>query len=106
MSVIRVNKTKDYSVMSNYHLKDNNLSLKAKGLLSVMLSLPDNWKYTVSGLVSICKENETSIILVVFIFVIYGLSEKLWLNVDYNIMITAFSYLIFYNNNGVKKIDK
>ncbi len=47
--------------MSNYHLKDNNLSLKAKGLLSVMLSLPDNWKYTVSGLVSICKENETSI---------------------------------------------
>lgn len=61
MSVIRVNKTKDYSVMSNYHLKDNNLSLKAKGLLSVMLSLPDNWKYTVGGLVSICKENETSI---------------------------------------------
>lgn len=61
MSVIRVNKTKDYSVMSNIHLKDKNLSLKAKGLLSVMLSLPDNWKYTVDGIVAICKENETSV---------------------------------------------
>ena len=61
MSIIRVNKTKDYSVMSNYHLRDKNLSLKAKGLLSVMLSLPNEWDYSVSGLVLISKENETSI---------------------------------------------
>ena len=61
MSVIRVNKTKDYSTMSNYHLKDKNLSLKAKGLLSVMLSLPENWDYSIKGLVAISKENETSI---------------------------------------------
>lgn len=59
--IIRVNKTKDYTVMSNYHLKDKNLSLKAKGLLSVMLSLPDNWEYSISGLVKISKENETAI---------------------------------------------
>lgn len=61
MSVIRVNKNKDYSVISNYHLKDKNLSLKAKGLLSMMLSLPEDWNYTVEGLVAISKENETCI---------------------------------------------
>lgn len=61
MSVIRVNKTKNYTVMSNEHLKDKRLSLKAKGLLSVMLSLPDTWDYSISGLVAICKESETAI---------------------------------------------
>lgn len=61
MSVIRVEKTKNYTVMSNYHLKEKNMSLKAKGLLSVMLSLPDNWDYTISGLVSICKESESAV---------------------------------------------
>ena len=47
--------------MSNYHLRDKKLSLKAKGLLSYMLSLPDNWDYSLNGLVAICKEQETSI---------------------------------------------
>ena len=61
MAVIRVNKTKNYTVMSNYHLKDKRLSLKAKGLLSVMLSLTDEWNYSIAGLVAISKENETSI---------------------------------------------
>jgi hypothetical protein len=61
MAVIRVNKNSNYTVMSNVHLKDRRLSLKAKGLLSVMLSLPDEWDYSVAGLVSICKENETAI---------------------------------------------
>ena len=61
MSVIRVNKTKDYTVMSNCHIKDKRLSLKAKGLLSEMLSLPDDWDYTVDGLCLINKENKTSI---------------------------------------------
>ena len=61
MSVFRVNKTKDYTVISNYHLKDKHLSLKAKGLLSLMLALPDNWDYSIQGLVNICKENETSV---------------------------------------------
>lgn len=61
MSVIRVNKTKNYSVMSNYHFKDKRISLKAKGLLSQMLSLPDNWNYSISGLIAINKENETAI---------------------------------------------
>lgn len=61
MSVIRVEKTKNYTVMSNYHFKEKTMSLKAKGLLSLMLSLPDNWNYSISGLVAICKENETAI---------------------------------------------
>lgn len=61
MSVIRVEKTKNYTVMSNYHFKEKDMSLKAKGLLSLMLSLPDNWDYSISGLVIICKENETAI---------------------------------------------
>ena len=56
MAVIRVEKQKNYTVMSNYHLQDGNLSLKAKGLLSMMLSLPEDWIYSVEGLVSLCKE--------------------------------------------------
>ena len=61
MATIRVHKTKNYTVMSNTHLRDKNLSLKAKGLLSVMLSLPDNWDYSIAGLVTISKENETAV---------------------------------------------
>lgn len=61
MPTIRVNKTKDFTVMSNYHLRDKSMSLKAKGLLSLMLSLPDSWNFSISGLISICKEEETSI---------------------------------------------
>ena len=61
MAVIRVNKSKNYTVMSNYHFKDKNMSLKAKGLLSMMLSLPDNWNYSVEGLVAISKESKTVI---------------------------------------------
>ena len=47
--------------MSNVHLKDNRLTLKAKGLLSVCLALPDDWDYSIAGLVAICKENETAV---------------------------------------------
>ncbi len=61
MSIVRVNKSKKYSVMSNYHFKDKDLSLKAKGLLSLMFSLPEDWDYSINGLVSICKENESAI---------------------------------------------
>ncbi len=61
MAVIRVNKNKDYTVMSNRHLKEKEMSLKAKGLLSLMLSLPKGWDYSIAGLVAICKENENAI---------------------------------------------
>jgi hypothetical protein len=61
MAVFRVEKTRDYTVMSNYHIKDRSLSLKAKGLLSMMLSLPDEWNYSTRGLAAICKEGVDSI---------------------------------------------
>lgn len=61
MAVFRVEKTKDYTVMANHHLRNTLLSLKAKGLLSLMLSLPENWDYTTKGLSCICKDGIDSI---------------------------------------------
>lgn len=61
MAVIRVAKTDNYTVMSNHHLRNKNMSLKAKGLMSLMLSLPPTWDYSIGGLVAICKESHTSI---------------------------------------------
>ncbi len=61
MAVFRVERTNNYTVMSNYHLRDKSLSLKAKGLLSLMLSLPENWDYTLSGLARICMEGKDAI---------------------------------------------
>ena len=61
MAVFRIEKTRDYTVMSNHHLRDMSLSLKAKGLLSLMLSLPENWDYTMKGLSRICKDGIDSI---------------------------------------------
>lgn len=61
MAVFRVNKTKDFTIMSNHHLKNRSLSLKAKGLMSVMLSLPEEWDYTLKGLAHISKEGVDAI---------------------------------------------
>lgn len=61
MAIYRVERTRDYTVMSNYHLKDRELSLKAKGLLSMILSLPDEWNYTLRGLAAISKEGVDAI---------------------------------------------
>ena len=61
MAVFRIEKTRDYTVMSNYHLRDMELSCKACGLLSKMLSLPEEWDYTTRGLARICKDGVDSI---------------------------------------------
>lgn len=61
MSVIRIHKTKNFTVMSNYHFKEKKMSLKAKGLLSLMLSLPDDWNYSISGLVTLSKDGKDSV---------------------------------------------
>jgi len=61
MAVFRVEKTDNYTVMSNYHLRDRSISLKAKGLLSQMLSLPPEWDYTLQGLAYINKEGKDSV---------------------------------------------
>ena len=78
MSVFRINKNDNYTVMSNYHLKDKNLTYKAKGLLSFMLSLLDDCDYSMNGLVAIRKKTincsnikKNKIVFLLFLFVIY-----------------------------------
>ena len=61
MAIFRIEKTRDYTVMSNHHLRNAGLSLKTKRLLSMMLSLPEDWNYTTRGLAKICKEGTDSI---------------------------------------------
>ena len=61
MSVIRIHKTNNFTVMSNFHFKEKRMSLKAKGLLSLMLSLPDDWNYSISGLVKLSKDGKDSV---------------------------------------------
>lgn len=61
MAVFKVHLNKDYTVMSNHHLRNKELSLKAKGLLSVMLGLPDDWDYSVNGLAAISKEGRRAV---------------------------------------------
>ena len=61
MAVFRVEKTKDFTIMCNHHLRNTELSLKAKGLLSLMLSLPEDWDYTTKGLAHICRDGVDSI---------------------------------------------
>lgn len=61
MSVIRVHKTANFTVMSNHHFKEKKMSLKAKGLLSLMLSLPDDWDYSVAGLATLSKDGKDSV---------------------------------------------
>lgn len=61
MPVFRIEKNANYTTMSNYHLRDKNLTLKAKGLLSLFLSLPESWNYSINGLAAICKEGRSGI---------------------------------------------
>lgn len=61
MTVLRVEKNENYTVMSNYHFKEKNMSLKAKGLLSLMLSLPDEWDYSLDGLCKLSKDGRDSV---------------------------------------------
>lgn len=61
MGIFRIEKTQNYSVMSNHHFKNKKLSLKAKGLLSLMLSLPDTWDYSIAGLVTLSKDGKDSV---------------------------------------------
>ena len=61
MAVMRINKTEDYTIMSNAHFKEKKMSLKAKGLLSLMLSLPDTWDYSIAGLVTLSKDGKDSV---------------------------------------------
>ena len=61
MAVFRIDKTKNYTVLSNYHFREKEMSLKAKGLLSLMLSLPNEWNYSIAGLVKLSKDGKDSV---------------------------------------------
>lgn len=61
MSVFRVHKNGNYTVLSNYHFKEKGMSLKAKGLLSLMLSLPEDWDFSAAGLVTLSKDGKDSV---------------------------------------------
>ena len=61
MAVFRVHKNENYTVLSNYHFKERGMTLKAKGLLSLMLSLPDGWDYSAAGLVTLSKDGKDSV---------------------------------------------
>jgi hypothetical protein len=59
--IFRVERTKNFTVMSNHHFKNKNLTLKAKGLLSLMLSLPDDWYYNMQGLATLSRDGIDSV---------------------------------------------
>ena len=103
MAVFRVHKNKNYTTLSNYHLQDKNLSLKAKGLLSLMLSLPSNWDYSVRGLEKICIETKDTI---------NGILNELEKNnylerkrIYFNGKISHWEYNIYENNLHPKNQD-
>lgn len=103
MSVFKKESSENYTIMSNYHLQDNNLSLKAKGLLSVMLSLPDEWDYSSRGLSTICKETKDTINKI-----LKELEENGYLErkaVYLNGKISDWEYIIHSNNLCIKKQD-
>lgn len=98
MAVIRTIKNENYTTMCNTHLRDKNLSLKAKGLLSMMLSLPDKWHYSVKGLEGICKESKNTINSV-----LNELEDNNYLvrrRIYCNGKISEWEYIIFENNEN------
>lgn len=98
MAVIRTIKNDNYTTMSNYHLKDKNISLKAKGLLSIMLSLPEEWHYSVDGLTTICKESKNTVNSVLKELECNGYLLRQRKYADGKI--SEWEYLIFENNDN------
>lgn len=110
--IFRVDKTKDYTVMSNYHLREKKMSLKAKGLLSWMLSNDDEWDYSIAGIVANCKENETSIKTTLKELQEFGYLEIIKKKPDKEISTIHYEYIVHeqpaYNqdieNQGVENL--
>ena len=99
MAVFRIEKTRNYTVMSNYHLKDKSLTLKSKGLLSLILSLPDEWNYTTRGLAAICREGVDSIGAALRELEVAGYLERNQLRDD-NGRISDTEYVIYESPRG------
>lgn len=95
MPVIRVEKTSNYTVMPNYHLQDKRLSLKAKGLLSYILSLPNDWDYSVKGLTSIVKEGSHTVTTILKELRETGYLEMRMINPDFEHKVIRWEYVIY-----------
>ena len=104
MAVIRVIKSKDYTVMSNTHLRDKRLSLKAVGLLSIVLSLPDDWNYTVKGLVGSVKDGERAVNGALSELKQYGYLQvnKLYPNSERNKI--EYQYVFYEKPQGIQNV--
>ena len=104
MAVIRVIKNKDYTVMSNAHLHDKRLSLKAVGLLSIVLSLPDDWHYTVKGLVGSVKDGERAVNRALSELKQYGYLQvnKLYPNSERNKI--EYQYVFYEKPQGIQNV--
>ena len=91
MAVFRVERTQNYTIMSNYHLRDKSISLKAKGLLSQMLSLPEDWDYTLTGLAKINQEGKDA-----------SIAARLWIRQENSAAtsISSGSALFLYLRQG------
>lgn len=98
MAVFRVNKNKDYVTMGKYHFKEKNMSLKAKGLLSEMLSLPDDWDYSIKGLEQINKEGKDTIISILKELEEFGYLERTQLR-DTRGTFTGYEYNVYEKPN-------
>ena len=105
MAVFRVEKNKGYTVMSNHHLRNKELTLKAKGLLSQMLSLPENWDYTLAGLSHINKESIDAIRTAVLELEKAGYIERAQ-GRDEKGKMTAITYTIYEQPQNPMQLNK
>lgn len=100
MAVIRVHKTKDYTVMSNTHFREKNMSLKAKGLLSLMMSLPDDWDYSIMGLTTLSKDGKDSVMSALNELEKFGYLKRSRLNDEYG-RFAGYDYDIYEQPQAV-----
>ena len=94
MAVVRVNKTTDYTAMSNYHFKEKGMTWKAKGVLSQMLSLPDDWDYSIEGLVALSADGKDSVMSALKELEKFGYLKRTR-KVDENGKFVGFNYEIY-----------
>lgn len=111
MSIFRVHKSNNFTVMSNTHFKEKKMSLKAKGLLSLMLSLPDTWNYSVTGLVALSKDGKDSVMSALAELETFGYLERIrttndkgqFSGIEYNIFETPQQEIPIAENQNADK---
>lgn len=103
MAVFRVHKTRDYTVMSNIHFREKEMTLKAKGLLSMMMALPDDWNYSIAGLAALSKDGKDSVMSALNELERFGYLKRTRL-MDSNGQFAGFDYDIFEHPQGAENV--